>query len=378
MHKRPLHVMHVIANNPSVHYFTWFAEESIKNPDLKFSFVALTSSKPSMLKEMSEIGCECHWVPFDNSRRIKSFLSAIPRLFRLFKKISPDVIHSNLFDDAVPALIAAKLAGIRGRVITKQDTYYHWNYARKAIIFDKLNNKLATDIVAVSKEAADFVLQKEGAEKDRVRIIHHGISLSQSRTIDEKTMADLREKFNLKDKFVIGTVARFIDWKGYKYIIEAAAKLVSAHPELHFLLIGEGPQKLEIQKLIEQKNLANYVTLAGWVNKKDIPSAYAIMNCYLHAAFQEPFGFVIAEAMVNGLPVVSTATGAALDAIKHKENGYLVDYENIHNLHEGILFMLANDSKAIGEKGRITAENMFAFERMWADYIALYKEIAAR
>ena len=65
-----------------------------------------------------------------------------------------------------------------------------------------------------------------------------------------------------------------------------------------------------------------------------IPSFYGILNVYVHAASFEPFGFVIAEAMMNGAPIVSTPTGSALDSIKHKENGYIVEYKNSEVLRD--------------------------------------------
>ncbi len=97
------------------------------------------------------------------------------------------------------------------------------------------------------------------------------------------------------------------------------------------------------------------------------------MDIYLHAAKYEPFGFVIAEAMMNGIPVVSTQTGAAKDAIVHKENGYLVGYENIgSDLANGIEFMMQNNRKSIGQKGQETALRMYEFQVMFENHKKLY------
>ena len=97
------------------------------------------------------------------------------------------------------------------------------------------------------------------------------------------------------------------------------------------------------------------------------------MDVYVHAASYEPFGFVIPEAMANGVPVVSTATGAALDAIRHLENGYLVPQKDFNQLAQGIMYMLSNDTKNISQNAIKTAKEMFDFEIMWNNYINLYK-----
>ena len=78
------------------------------------------------------------------------------------------------------------------------------------------------------------------------------------------------------------------------------------------------------------------------MNRNYIPSLYSILDVYVHAASFEPFGFVIPEAMMNGAPVVSTPTGSALDAIIHKENGYLAEYKNSDSLAEGISYIINN------------------------------------
>jgi len=115
--------------------------------------------------------------------------------------------------------------------------------------------------------------------------------------------------------------------------------------------------------------------LTGYIEREKIPSLYSIMDIYIHAARYEPFGFVIAEAMLNGAPILSTKTGSALDAIQHKENGYLVDYDDVNGFVDGIRFLLNNDKKLIGEKGKQTAIEMYDFDKMWEGHISLYKKV---
>lgn len=369
-----LHIIHLMANNSSVPYFNWFAEEARLHPEVRLTFVALHSERPKMLDDMQARGSRCIWIPFDDKRRKLSVLKAIPALRRLFKKERPDAVHVHLFDDALPGLIAAKLAGVKVRVITKQDTTFHWYYAPKGVKFDRLNNRLATHLVAVSEECKKFILEKEHADPAKLHLIHHGIPPEQSGAQTEERKQNLRERFAAKDRFVIGTVARLIEWKGYRLIIDAAEQLVKEHPQLLFLFAGEGGQKEELERLVKEKKLEQHVRFTGWIERADIPSFYGIMDTYLHAAAFEPFGFVIAEAMLNGAPVVSTATGAAADAIVTGENGYLVSERSAAALAEGIRFMLQADRKTIGEKGRQAALQKYAFRNMWNGYINLYRE----
>jgi glycosyltransferase involved in cell wall biosynthesis len=374
-----MHVVFLMADNSSVPYFNWFAEESVKQGNrIKFSFIALNPERPKMLDDMKERESDCYWIRYNTENRKTGILKAIPQLYRLFKKIKPDIVHTHLFDDAVPSLIAARLAGIKLRVITKQDTAFHWYYAPKGVKFDRLNNYNATNIVAVTEECKKFIVEKEKADENKITLIHHGIPIDRLTNQSESKKSELLAKYSLQDKIVIGTVARFITWKGHKEIIDASEIVLKKYPNARFVFAGMGgDQEKALRQIIKEKKLEEYIVFTQWVDRDYMPSLYGIMDIYLHAASYEPFGFVIAEAMVNGIPVVSTKTGAALDVIDHLKNGYLSE-RNGEDLAKGIFYMLENNRKEIGEEGRKKATKMYSFQQMWDNYIKLYERISAK
>lgn len=363
-----------MANNSSVPYFLWFAEKSMQNDRFKFSFILLHNTKPQMVEQVKEFNCECYWIPFSSEKRKLSMLKSIPQLISLFNKLKPDIVHSHLFDDSLPSVIAAKIAGIKHRIVTKQDTTFHWFYAPKAVKYDKIINRLATRLVAVSEECKTFILEKEKADKNKVVMIHHGIRLDKLSHATEEFKNELLNKYRLQNKIIIGTVARLIEWKGHRLLLNVLEKLVVKNPNVVFLFAGEGELKSEILTLAKQKKLENNLILTGWIERNKIPSLYGIMDIYIHAAKYEPFGFVIAEAMLNGIPVLSTKTGAALDAIETGKNGYLVDYDNEMQFVQGVDYILEHDKNAIGLRGKETATHMYSFDNMWNSYINLYKQ----
>ncbi len=368
------HIVFIIANNSSVPYFLWFAEQNYKTPSFKFTFVCLHHSQPTLIDEVKKFNCDCFWIPFYSEKRKISMLKAVPKLVSLFKTIKPDIVHSHLFDDSLPTVIAAKIAGIKHRIVTKQDTTFHWYYAPKAVKFDKIINTFSTKLIAVSNECKDFIIECEKADPRKIVLIHHGIPLDKLSNATESHKTDLIKRFQLEQKIVVGTVARLIEWKGHRILLNVLEQLVPKHPNIVFLFAGEGELKNELIEIIRSKKLEKHVILTGWIDREQIPSLYAIMDIYIHAAKYEPFGFVIAEAMLNSAPVLSTKTGAALDAIKTGENGYLVDYDNVEQFVEGVEYLLKNNSKTIGIKGRETASKMYSFEKMWQSHISLYQQ----
>jgi glycosyltransferase involved in cell wall biosynthesis len=366
-----VHIVFIISNESSVPYFNWFAEKAAQQREHKFTFVTLYTEQPQMIDDVGRYGWDCYWFKFDHNKRKRGMITTFFQLFNLFLKLKPDVVHTHLFDDSVPALLAAKMAGIKKRVITKADTTFHYFYAPKWIIADKFNNFNATDIVPPSKEAEKFILDKENAPIHKITTIHHGIPPEFFTKQFDEVKKMLKDKYQLEGKKIIGTVARLIEWKGYRYIINAIPEVVNKYPNAIFLFVGEGDQRSELESLAKELNIINHIVFTGWIERGHIPSLYGILDVYVHAANYEPFGFVIPEAMMNGAPIVSTPTGSALDAIKHKENGYLANYKDSSSIAEGICYALEFGSD-FKNKGRKTALEMYNFNLMYQNYIDLY------
>lgn len=369
------HIVMIMANNSSVPYFTWFAEKAQHDPNFKFSFICLHSEKPSMIEEFKPLGIATHWIYFNNNKRINSMVKAVFALKKLFVEIKPDVVHSHLFDDTLPSMIAAKWAGIKNRVATKQDTTFHWYYSPKGVKYDRLINRLAKKLIAVSGECKDFILEKEKADPKKVVMIHHGVNTKVVCAQTEEFKTVLKNKYGLEGKRVIITIARLIDWKGYKKIIDVAEKVVVKFPEAVFLFVGEGDQKEELENIIKQKKLNKNIILTGWVERSHIPSLYGIADIYFHMANFEPFGFVFAEALVNGVPIVSNPTGAAKDSIENGKNGYLIDYNNVVGAADAIVTLLNADQNELRKNAKQTGETLFTFETMWKNHIELYNSM---
>lgn len=370
-----MHILHTFANNSSVPYLSWFAERARREGGVWYTFLILFPERPEMMDEMRDKGFTVIWIPFNDKKRKWGMIRALPLLWWHMLRIKPDIVHCNLFDDSLPGLIAAWFAGIRTRVLTRQDTGYHWMHARKWVLLDRWNARLATHVIAISNECMRYLIEKENIPASKVTMVHNGIPEDLFTNQDALVIKRLRERFGTHDRYpVIGTVARFIEWKGYRTIVASARSLVRQHPNAIFLFCGQGPQEAEVRQWVVDAQLQHHVVFTGWVERAEMPSFFGLLDIYLHAAEMEPFGLVYVEAMMNAVPVISTRTGAALDSIVDGTNGFLAHERTPQALARSIERSLASDLAIIGRAGRVTALAMFPFEVMWRGTMTLYRK----
>jgi glycosyltransferase involved in cell wall biosynthesis len=368
--------MHIFATSGSVPYLTWFAEQAKREGNVRFTFLVMYHERPAMMDEMPALGFDCRWIRFDPKKRKRGMLKALPWLWWHMMRYRPDVAHGHLFDDTLPAMIAAWAARIKLRVYTRQDSGYHWNYTPRWVFLDRLLARFANRVIAVSGDVRDHMMRKERIDPGKIIVVHNGIPPARYTVQDPATMARLRERFGINGHHpVLGTVARFIEWKGYEHIVSAARLIVKRHPRARFLFCGTGPQEPQVRRWVKEAGLEDHIVFTGWVERDEVPSLFGIFDIYFHAADHEPFGFVYAEAMMAGVPVVSTATGAALDAIEDGTSGILVKERSGESLAEGVERLLQSDAARVGKAGQAIALRMFAFEGMYRGYMDLYHEM---
>ena len=377
-----IHVVLTMANNSSSPYFTRFAKAAKNHRNLKLSFICLFREKPDMLEEMKNLNYNCYWIKFDSNNKKKYYPYALAKSYQLLKKIKPDIIHTHLFDDSLIMLTAARMAGIRNRIISKLDAGFHFFTKPGWVKLDKLNNYNATNLITVSGENRKFIIKNENADPDKITVIHQGLVVDDVTDYSEADTEKMKQLFKIKDdEVIILNVARFVDIKGHKFIIKAAETLLKKYPHLKFLFVGYGAKKEEIANQIKQIGAEDKIILNGWIERNELNALYQLSHMYVHAAVSEPFGYVIAEAMINNLPLIATKSGVAPDVIDHKKNGYLITPEKPEEIISGIEYILGltdEELKKLTSNAREIAMERFTLNSMWENHLRLYNQVTSR
>jgi len=120
---------------------------------------------------------------------------------------------------------------------------------------------------------------------------------------------NLRESLGIDPKhFVIGLIGRLVHEKQQVSVLRALSCHLRGRNVVHVLVIGDGPQRSELQKLVETLAWEDRVHVLGFVD--DMPAVYSTLDLLLMASIRESQSMVIIEAMASGVPIVATTVGS--------------------------------------------------------------------
>ena len=168
----------------------------------------------------------------------------------------------------------------------------------------------------------------------------------------------LRESLGLTGKRVIVSVGRLVHRKGQDYLIEAMSAIVHEIPQAHLVLVGEGPYREHLIKLVQKYSLEDFVTFIGRIQYAELPKYICLGDIFAmpsRSRFRglevEGLGIVYLEASACGLPVIAGASGGAPDAVIEGVTGVVVDGEDSAAIAVAAINLL-NDPERIAKMGQ--------------------------
>lgn len=185
---------------------------------------------------------------------------------------------------------------------------------------------------------------------------------------DPAEVATLRQTWS--GKFLVGQVGNLLGHKGHDVTLEAARNLKETHPHIHFLILGDGPRRAELERAaLELPN----VTLLG--HRKDIGNYLAVLDLFVFPSLSEGLGSSILEAMQTGVPVIASEAGGIPDLIETGRTGILVPPGNATALTQAIQSLEAAPAirKALADKASRRLVR-FSPETVADRYLAVYSE----
>ncbi|MCW3051023.1 MAG: glycosyl transferase group 1 [Chthonomonadales bacterium] len=295
-------------------------------------------------------------------------------LRQLFLELKIDILHMQILGGNAGRIcvLAARLAKIPIVIITVRGTAQGADSPlRRQVnrLFDRMVNRYTT----ASEQNRQSQISDIGRDPNRVRTIYNAIDVLPYR--ETIPTAAARAHLSLPTSGpVIGTIGRLDTQKGIEYFLAMAANLHNRVPEAHFLIVGDGAKRAEYEELTRQYQLEACVTFTGY--RTDIPHCIAAMDVFVLASVLEPFGLVLAEAMMMERPVVATRIGGIPEVVEDGVTGALVPAYDGDALAEKVFHYLQNPDLAAahGKTGRAHVLKRFSIERLMQEIHALYRE----
>ena len=175
-------------------------------------------------------------------------------------------------------------------------------------------------------------------------------------------------------KISLFDIAGLIECKNISILIEAFSLLAKKQniSNIYLYVAGDGPQRKELENLIEHYMLKSNVFLLGY--QKNVGKLLNDCDIFVHPAFMEGFGIVIAEAMLAEKPIIVANAGALPELIENEKTGLIVDPYNAEKWAEAIMRMIEDTkfAKRLAQNARIMAENKFSIKEFSNNYEHLY------
>jgi phosphatidylinositol alpha-1,6-mannosyltransferase len=188
----------------------------------------------------------------------------------------------------------------------------------------------------------------------KISIIHPGVDFPPTPK-DVKYIQQLKDKFNLHDKKILISVGRLTERKGLNEFIQLALpQIVKAVPNVLLLIVGDTAShalnknmqtQTQLLETAKAFHVENHIIFSGKVTDQALSSLFYLSDVHVFpvkyvACDPEGFGMVAIEAAAHGTPTIAFATGGVVDAIHHKETGYLIENQDYQSMIQTLIQIL--------------------------------------
>lgn len=361
----------------------------------KYFDVLAVSSEGKALDELAEIdGIRTHAIKM--TRTISPFADflSILKMYFLFRKEKPDIVHSHTPKAGFVGMTAAWLAHVPHRLHTVAGLPLEEAIGVKRkilLIVEKITYRFANRVYPNSFGLKDFILSHKLCSKSKIKVIgkgsSNGIDTDYFNTTDEikQQAQNLKKKYSINDdEFVFCFVGRIVKDKGIKELHRAFVKLLSENENsiaygCKLLIVGKyednlSPISLDTKDFFE--NNSNII-MAGY--QTDIRPFLELADAFVFPSYREGFPNVVMQAGCFGLPAIVTNINGSNEIITHGENGLIVEKKDSHALYLA-MSQLINDKQKLLSLRKDTRNKIVAnfdrkkqWEMVYEEYLLVSK-----
>ena len=357
-----------------------------------FDVVLISSSEGILIEEALKLSnVTVHLIP-ELVREIGPLkdLKALFKIKTILKQLKRDqqkesrenagdiIVHTHCSKAGILGRWAAYLAGIR--CIVHSYHGFSFNVFQPALLsafyifLERITSIITTKFIMVSKTNIEKGIHEKIFVRDKVVLIRSGIDIEKFQQA-ESTMKTKRKELAVSDDIpLIAMIACLKPQKAPLDFVKVANSVLQYTREAHFVLVGDGVLRPEVEKLIRQLGIDNKIVLLGW--RRDIPEIMKCINVLVLTSLWEGVPRVLPQAMSLGIPIVATEVDGTPEAVQNGVNGFVLPPGDIEGIAEKIIYLITHPEKArdMGEKGKRLV-NEFDIWKMMNQQEQLYVEL---
>ena len=304
------------------------------------------------------------------------FMAAFYRLYKIFRRVRPEIVHTHKTVAGGLARPAARLAGVPIVVHTFHGNIfsgYYTNWKSKAIVLAERLLSLTTDVViAVTSQQRKELLSFRITSPERLQNVPLGLDLQR---FLRTTSGDLGLRAELgftPDTPLAGMVTRLVPIKGIPVFLNAAAQVLKTLPSARFVVVGDGECRRDMEKLTTELGISDFVRFTGFMDETE--RVYSALDAVVLSSFNEGLSVTLIEAIASGCYVVATRVGGVPDLVEDEQTGVIVNPGDFNALADAIIDVL-KDPRRVPDSSRRRVCARYGISRLVEDLDILYRNL---
>ncbi|AKJ30538.1 glycosyltransferase [Caldimonas brevitalea] len=355
------HVLQIVGNAIVGGMETYVFRLIERLPPERFRVTVLCPWESQVSEQLRQLGVEVLVVPMPDDPPWAS----IQTTSAIIKSHAVDVLHAHLPN-------AHLLGALAGRLT--QTPVLTTIHSRQLAICDVEAHRLAGTHLSVICQYTYFQALTLGVTAAQLHVIPNGVDTDIFKPAKVRE-GPLRCRLGIAAETpLVGFIGRLSWEKGPESFLRAALIAHHQRPDLHFVLVGDGPMQSQCRTFIENFGMGAYAHLAGL--QVDMPAVYPELDLVVSTSHSEAMPLALMEAMACGLPIVATRVGGVPEMVQHGLTGALHNPGDFDGIGAQIARLLNQPDTlaAMGQRARQRAESQFSL----ADSVARTGELLAR
>ncbi len=303
-------------------------------------------------------------------------LSTLKKVAKIIDENSIDVVVCQFRRPIPIGVLAAALSKRKPKVVG----VLHGIVGGKVGVVRKLINyfvyrRLAKLISVSNNGIADIMKHNVGLRADSIVAVQNGLDCQRFLLPRTEARVDIVKEIEADD-FVFAMIGRLAPVKNHVRLIHAFNAVAASMPEAKLLIVGSGPLEAQLKSIVAELPTRSQIKFLGY--REDIPALLKCIDVYLMPSAREGLPMALMEAMVSGVPVITSDRGGMKEVVGDTKCGYLIDPDSIDNMAAALSKMLAHSAterEAMGNNAKTRILENFTAEKMADAYETIYKQV---